>query len=334
MSKWDYGQSELSVFHAAWNTNPQQRSQSASGGAFFAIASYIIDEGGVVCGATCEGVTVKHIFIEKKEDLCSLQGSKYSHSIATGCYKKAFELLKDGRTLLFSGTGCQVAGLLSFLSNKKYSGRLITVDLICGGIPSYLLIKKFIENEPYKTRRIVSFRTKEHGWKSTGFKYYLKVEDTNGTIHDYTDKKNLITDGFCSELTERYSCYQCQYSGISRKSDFTIGDYWGDSLFKDQHYKGLSLIVAHHQIAEQLLNSMKAYLHIESANKCVALNGNKRLLRQRNRSYLMPERAFLESFFSHASYQTLKKIYANDYSRRSPWMLHKIIKYISKKVLQ
>lgn len=55
----------------------------------------------------------------------------------------------------------------------------------------------------------------------------MKTIDDNGYVHDYSNVKNFITDGFCSELTNRYSCYNCQYNGISRKVDFTIGDLWG-----------------------------------------------------------------------------------------------------------
>ena len=29
-------------------------------------------------------------------------------------------------------------------------------------------------------------------------------EDSEGNIHDYTNKRNLITDGFCSELTDPF----------------------------------------------------------------------------------------------------------------------------------
>lgn len=163
-SKLDYDQSEMSEFHAAWNRNDEERMQSASGRAFSAMARYVLEHGGLVVGAATENVCdVRHIVVPDISELPKLQGSKYTQSNTNGIYKKVYGLLKEGRQVLFSGTGCQVGALYSFLQNKKYTGRLITVDLICGGVPSKLLLQKFVENEPYEVKRILSYRTKEHG---------------------------------------------------------------------------------------------------------------------------------------------------------------------------
>lgn len=99
-----------------------------------------------------DGVQVKHICIGKVDELNKLQGSKYTQSNAEGIYKTVYGKLKQGKLVLFSGTGCQVAGLYGYLGKRKYPGRLITIDLICGGVPSRFLIDKFIECEPYQVR--------------------------------------------------------------------------------------------------------------------------------------------------------------------------------------
>ena len=328
-SKLDYGQSKMSVFHAAWNKDEEERRRSASGGAFSAMARYVLEHGGVVVGAATENVCdVRHVVISDISELLKLQGSKYTQSDTCGIYNKVYGLLKDGKTVLFSGTGCQTGALLSFLQNKKYTGRLITVDLICGGVPSKLLLQKFVENEPYQIKRILSYRTKEHGWKPKGFVYNMKVEDADGQIHDYTGKKNLVTTAFSTEMTERYSCYNCKFVGKHRLSDFTIGDLWGDTMYPQEHYNGVSLVITHNQKAEEFLKDMESYLQTMPCDEAQAAKVNFRLIDGHNPKQYTFERRYMEYLFSHCSYKILKKIYAYDYKPYSLWILLRIFRKI------
>ena len=90
-------------------------SKSSSGGIFAEIARYILSQNGVVFGCAMEcvqdGFEVKHIYIEKEEDLYKIQGSKYVQSNLGNTIKQAKEFLDQGRFVLFSGTPCQIAGL-------------------------------------------------------------------------------------------------------------------------------------------------------------------------------------------------------------------------------
>lgn len=331
VSDFEYkGDSESAIF-AAWNLDDDVRKLSASGGAFSALASYILDQGGYVFGAANVGVCdIRHICINNREQLPLLQGSKYTQSDASLSYPQVLNLLRHRKIVLFSGTGCQVAGLLSFLRFYKYEGKLVTVDIICGGVPSKILIETFVANEPYKIKKIISFRTKTNGWKSQGFKYNLLVEDSEGNKHDYTNRKNLITDGFCSELTNRYSCYNCRFVGLERKSDFTIGDLWGDKKFPREHYNGLSLVVAHQETSIQLLNQMSEYLHCEPIEANDAVRHNYRLVSGKMKGSKCIERRCLSILFSKLSYSLLKHIYANDIKLCSPWILYKLYRKIKK----
>ena len=334
VSKQKYNESECITFYAAWNKNDEVRSRSASGGAFSAMACYVIEQGGAVIGAATENVCdVRHVVVNDIEGLKKLQGSKYTQSNANGIYRDTYRLLKEGKTVLFSGTGCQVGGLLSYLKGKKYPGRLITVDLICGGVPSKLLLKTFVENEPYELKRILSYRTKETGWKPTGFVYNMKVEDVDGNIHDYTGKRNLVTTGFSTEMTERYSCYDCKFVGKKRMSDFTIGDLWGDKDYPQEHYKGVSLVIAHNKQAESLLKELKSYLHTSQCNESLASKINFRLENGKSVKKYTLERKYMGHLFAKCSYKILKKIYANDYSTYSPWMGWKVIRHIYLKMM-
>jgi coenzyme F420-reducing hydrogenase beta subunit len=334
VSKFNYSKSETHQAFAAWGTNRTQRAESASGGVFAAMASYVIDHGGIVYGAASSGLDVKHMFIEHKDKLPSLQGSKYTQSNCSGCYKRIYEHLRSSRMVLFSGTGCQVAGLLSYLGKRKYDGCLITVDLVCGGVPSKLLQQAFAKNEPYEVKRILSYRTKETGWKSFGFQYNMKVEDVAGNIHDYSNKRNLITDGYGTGFTNRYSCYHCQFVGLERMSDYTIGDLWGDTSFPEEHFDGLSVIISHNQKAMSLLSQMNDYLHTSPITDIAATSNNHRLVNGKSRKDIFIERKYLGWFFNHCSYSFLKKLYAFNYPVYSPWMIYKAFSYVLKRILK
>lgn len=335
VSDYQYQKQGTSKFYAAWCKDDKLRKRSSSGGAFAAMATYVINQGGYVVGASNEGIcNIKHVVISDVSELNKLQGSKYMQSNAAESYKATFGLLKEGHIVLFSGTGCQVAGLLSFLKRKKYTGKLITVDLVCGGVPSRLLATKFIENEPYEVKKILSFRSKDGGWKSTGFIYNLQTEDGNGNVHDYTGIKNLLTDGFSREMTERYSCYDCNFNGENRASDFTIGDLWGDKQFPEQHKDGLSLIIAHNEHADLLLNEMATLLHSEEVDGESAIEHNPRIDNGHNVRGKLFERRHLSWLFDKLSYANLKHIYANDIKSYSPWIVYKIFRKIRIEILK
>ena len=335
VSKINYSSSPLSKAYAAWAKDDGLRKRSATAGAFASLAQRILYEGGYVCGAAnVDGIHVKHICIDNIEDLHLLQGSKYTQSDATGIYKIVYKHLKVGDTVLFSGTGCQVAGLYGFLGKRSYEGLLYTVDLICGGVPSRLLIDKFIENEPFHTKRIISFRSKDKGWSPKGFKYNLKVEDCDGLVHDFTGRRNLITTGFSCEMTNRYSCYQCKFAGMNRMSDFTIGDYWGVKDYSEQHYNGVSVIISHNDKAESFLHGCNQFIEIKKADVSDVLAHNKRLALIKDKRYLLPERKFLYFVFRIFSYKTLCRIYAFEFGSKSPWMMYKAYRVLISKLLR
>jgi len=133
----------LSVY-AAKNLNEEIRRQSSSGGIFTLIAESIIQKGGVVFGARFNGNwEVVHDYTETEEGLAAFRGSKYVQSRIGDTYLKAKDFLLAGRKVLFSGTPCQIAGLKAFLQ-KDYDN-LLTVDLICHGVPSPLVWKRYLD---------------------------------------------------------------------------------------------------------------------------------------------------------------------------------------------
>ena len=253
-------QIKLSKPYAVWCTDELLRKASASGGAFAAIAKAFLNNGAIVYGAAINGFEVCHQRIERIEDLPRILGSKYQHSKMDGVYRQVVKDLKDGKTVLFSGLSCQVAGVLNYVPNRLQAN-LYTIDTICGGLSTMLPMLKLKESGQYEG--IHSFRNKDAGWKSKGFKYALKMYMKDGNICDL-GANNMIIQSFCHKETKRSSCYDCRFNGFHRASDATIGDFWGDHRFCDQHYNGLSVLVTH---AERLFEYLKEVpLHKESVS--------------------------------------------------------------------
>ena len=114
------------------------RLDSSAGGAFTAIATAILNRGGVVFGAAYdENFQVYHTYVENIEDLKKFRNSKYVQSQIGNCFRKVREFLKQGQWVCFSGTPCQIEGLSKYIgiNNEK----LLLVDVVCHGVPSPLV---------------------------------------------------------------------------------------------------------------------------------------------------------------------------------------------------
>ena len=235
---------------AVWTINDDLRRKCASGGAFGAMASQIIEGGGVAVGATIKGFDIIHSTAETASDLIPLLGSKYQHSDTRGIYRIVRHLLIQGRMVLFSGLSCQVAGLKAFLGDKPYPN-LITVDTICGGLSTMLPMLALKNSGKYTA--IASFRDKENGWRAQGFKYALKMQCSDGFIENL-GLDNPVLNTFSSKLLKRANCLNCQFNGAERVADITIGDFWADTTNRDQHAKGLSVAIVRSQKALELVH--------------------------------------------------------------------------------
>lgn len=172
--------------YVCFDSNTDREGRSSSGGMFALIATYILEkEHGVVYGAAMvyenDILQCKHKRIENTKDLHLLQGSKYMQSHTNGIYKQVKDDLKSGRTVLFSGTSCQVAALKRFVGENDY---LFTVDLVCHGVPSDKLFRDYIHFVELKNHcRVtnVSFRNKGY--------YHFGKEDTYSFLYSFTNDK-------------------------------------------------------------------------------------------------------------------------------------------------
>jgi coenzyme F420-reducing hydrogenase beta subunit len=187
--------------YAVKNPNEEIRLQSSSGGIFTLLAEHIINNGGVVFGARFnEDWEVVHDYTETIEGIEAFRGSKYVQSRIGDMFKTAKDFLETGRNVLFSGTPCQIAGLKAFLQ-RDYDN-LLTVDLVCHGVPSPLVWKKYLcelidillpppPNPTYvKYNSIIDikFRDKTYGWEIYNFVIHFSLKMP---VEDYTKISNI-----------------------------------------------------------------------------------------------------------------------------------------------
>lgn len=247
--------------YAVQHKDDKVRAASRSGGIFTAISDQVLTDGGVVYGCVLtEDFQAVHIRAETAEDRNRMRGSKYIQSKLGDTFNKVKRDLDNGRLVLFSGTGCQVAGLKSFLG-KQYDN-LVCMDLVCHGVPSKNVWQKYLEwqEKREKSKAVnVDFRNKkDFGWTA----HVETVWMNNGSIVHSEVFKNL----FYGHTILRPSCYECPYKSIHRNGDISIADYWrlekAAPEFADD--KGTSLVLVNSDVGEKLLKSVNDTIRCKS----------------------------------------------------------------------
>lgn len=271
--------------------NDEDLKRSASGGASTAFMRYVIIGGGVAYGACGNNIfNVHHVRMDSIEDIERSRGSKYVQSCIGDTYKYVKQDLLNGKQVVFTGTPCQVAGLQSFL-HKDYDN-LVTVDLVCHGVPSQKMLNENIsyytgekEGEGIK----VAFRRKrkprrdfaklnpariEYGW-------FLQNQPYSIAKRWYEDSYMFA---FISCLSFRESCYSCRYATGCRISDITISDFWGigsDTPFDKG--KGVSACLINTEKGVSFFQEASCATNVMERTVVEAINGNGQLQHPSNR---------------------------------------------------
>ena len=225
--------------YAAVSKNAEIVKKSSSGGLFSVFAQAVLEENGIVYGAGFnDDYTIEHKGIFLKKDLEKLLGSKYVQSRIGDVYREVEQKLNAGEFVYFSGTPCQVNGLKSFL--KKEYKNLICQDIICHGTPSQKMWEHYLKPFKLKKGAKISFRDKSIGWETYSF-----VICQGKKMFKQRADDNLYMRAFINNYTLRPSCYSCKIKGENRKSDITLGDFWGAKNVCPDFYdrNGVSLVV-------------------------------------------------------------------------------------------
>jgi len=232
---------ELPKIFAAINPNEKILRYSSSGGIFSALSEIVLKSGGVVFGASFDkNWRVVHTSAKNLDELKNLRGSKYVQSKIGDVYRQVQSALKS-TNVLFSGVPCQCAGLKHFLG-RDYEN-LLTVEIICHGVPSPALWENYIGELGYAHEITnVNFRSKRNGWGS-----WLNVTFADKEPVMIQTVKNLYGKLFLGGISERPSCNACKFKFPNGKSDLTLGDAWGIKEFLPEMYdkRGVSIVCVH-----------------------------------------------------------------------------------------
>lgn len=331
------------VYAASYRQN-DKLIKSSSGGIFSAAAEKWIETGGIVFGSAFvvekDKLTVKHIMASSMEDLEEIRGSKYVQSDMGRVYQEIRKLLNDGKKILFSGTPCQVDALNKYLGDSLNKSNLVTIGIICHGVPNRRLFWAFIsELEKDVHSKIVSFSFR---YKKIGWQQLLGYAGYRNGHNRYREKlispnQNAYYRFFLDGETYRESCYHCKYAGKKRCEDITIGDYWG---VEKQHpeflernggnldeQKGISCVLINTYRGQKLLELIQDSLNIQESTIAKVAESNEQLVRPskigknrdtilelfRSKGYLAVQNEYLKSC-------GLKGIFYKIFNRMPGWL--------------
>lgn len=236
---------------------------SSSGGVFNLLASRVLTAGGTVYGACFDDgfKRVLHKRVASLERLDSIMRSKYVQSVVSeDVYRKIDEDLRTGKQVMFAGTQCQAAAVkLRFQHHERFDG-LLVVDVICHGVPSPELWRRYInylETQAQSSVVDVNFRKKSPSWAS--FSVFVGFE--NGRTYEKVFYDDWFMKTFLQNASLRDACFDCPGKGLGI-SDITLGDFWGIGETKlDTHFDsalGVSAV---------LLNSQKGVAAFEEISQ-------------------------------------------------------------------
>ena len=270
---------EIKYVYAAKNNNLNELMMGSSGSVFKTLANYYIECNGIIYGTAFDNnLVAKTTRVDNFEDLFKLMGSKYVQGNTENTYIEVLDDLKNGKKVLYVGTPCQIAGLKSFLSNKDTTN-LLLVDIICHGVPSPKLFKKYKEYIEYKTNKKIksfNFRSKEkNGWGMN-----TKIEFEDGSTYHNFNNNNAYFSSFLKGKTYRLVCYNCKYAQEKRVGDITLGDFWGirkeHPSFKGED--GASIVMINTKKGEELIKNIESNITMEISSFKKAANENSQLL--------------------------------------------------------
>lgn len=241
--------------YLAYNLNEDIRKKSSSGGVFYSLAKYILDNNGIVFGAAWnKDWLVDMCYVDKLEDLPKLMGSKYISPDAKNTFntfKECKDFLDSGKLVLYSGLPCQLHGLKLFL--KKEYENLLLVDIACHGTMPLQIWKDYLETikRPDVSITSINFRLKEPDWNN----YAFEVKYSDGKALKEHHRKNKYMQAFLSDKYLKLSCYNCKFKNNFSIADINIGDAWGANINWEKK-NGISFIRCYTSKGKELLNKV------------------------------------------------------------------------------
>lgn len=288
----------------------------SSGGVSYALCKSIVNGGGIAYGAVqTDPLSVEHRRADSLDECERFKGSKYLQSSLYGIYEKVKEDLSAGNNVIFTGVGCQIAGLYSFLGSDF--SNLVTCEVVCHGVPSSMVFQNFIKEleAEYKSKVTnINFRDKSAGWSNN----QIAITFENGTVIKELSIHSPFHRGYLNGLYYDKNCHKCATARLPRIADVTLADYWQyqGELKKDD--VGVSLVVCNTKKGCNAFGRISSALAVEPTSKEQAVRSCRHLTKPpRDSLYrdmffdLISKIGFSDSLFACENYDLFKVIAEN-----------------------
>lgn len=274
-------------YYAAVNFDNDVWEKSSSGGIFYELAKYVIEElNGFVFGAKWDGFDVKISCANSETDLRTFRKSKYVASDPGQSFKMVKEKLDNDKYVLFSGTPCMINGLKNYLS-KEYE-KLYTIDFACHGHGSPVVFKKWVEYIEIKYKNTLihySFREKkvqkDHiNSNCVCYVFEKPLSVWNGGKNTLIVTRDYYHHAYVKGLCMRKSCEECVFP-MNRASEITLADFKRQNqvLPFSIEKRNISTIIVNNAKGKKLLNKISKSLKYYEASREYIEKYNPKIVR-------------------------------------------------------
>ncbi len=263
--------------------------EATAGGFFPVLAKYILQNGGIVYGATYdENMNVKHISIEDADCINKMNGSKYVQSSIVDAFNAVKSNLKNKRKVLFTGTPCQIDAIKHYCrENQDY---LLTMDIPCYGVPSPGLFHAYLHRLEKKWGlKVEDFRFRDkhkNGWSHTTVITFCDKGGHKMVLEEPNYYNIKYYRMFARRDCFRWSCYNCQYNTLNRCSDLTTGNFWGIEKLSNSFKisEGVSMLLINTDKGFKTFESIKEEFICEERTLQEVVKENDALVKTNNNS--------------------------------------------------
>ena len=260
----------------------KEMTKSASGGLAYSIARETIESGGVVYGAAYDKeLQVKIIRVDSVEGLSRIQGTKYVQADMTGIISKVLIELENHRSVLFTGTPCEVAGVVDAAQRKKLQDNLLAVEIICHGTPSQKMFDDYLKWAKGYYESDISTYTFRAKKCDRDRDFMIEIGLVNGRKLMVSGFKDPYYKAFMSSRWFREICYSCPFAERQRIADLTIGDFWNAEKLSEDFGRDrrISVVLANTEKGLNCLHSIQDTVNLEKTSWETAAQGNANLYR-------------------------------------------------------
>lgn len=318
----EYKYKDNTVTYAAYRTDPEKQNGSSSGGVAAALYELALDKDWAIVGTIMDtDFKVRMELSWDKQEIERFKGSKYVQAYPVDALNQVKFVLKEGKNVLFIGTPCECEAARNIAMGN--AEKLLTVDLICHGVPSYKILRdyiKWVEEKKRSEIQKISFRSP---W---GVEMILN--DGKKNVWHRRMRWDPYLEAFNSGIINNDACFECPFAHEKRCSDLTIGDFWGIGSEAPFHKpdRKVSVIGVNSERGSRFLQECTS-LVLEERNWSEAVSGNSQLqgpLKKSNQYNLFWE-AYCKSGMDAALKATVYKKVCKRYYKEYPIILLKSI---------